>query len=177
MSWHVYALKDPQTDEVRYVGKSVNPSNRLYSHRSRSAASAVGKWVASLLATPVLDILASAPSEREALALEVEWVTRLRESGCDLLNSAPPGREQGRRGRRRFFGLGERVAARRRELGLTQTELASRTGVEQARVCRIEHGSRDQVTAETAVVLARALGVDVDWLVTGDRRAAKGRAA
>jgi phage repressor protein C with HTH and peptisase S24 domain len=59
--------------------------------------------------------------------------------------------------------LGERVKARRAELGITQKELGDLVGISQNSITKIENGGNTTFIAE----LASALGVDVMWLSTG----------
>lgn len=59
--------------------------------------------------------------------------------------------------------LGERVKARRNELGITQKELGDLVGVSQNSITKIENGGNTTFITE----LASALGVDVMWLSTG----------
>jgi hypothetical protein len=33
---YIYSLTDPITNEIRYIGKSINPNQRYHSHLSRS---------------------------------------------------------------------------------------------------------------------------------------------
>lgn len=60
--------------------------------------------------------------------------------------------------------LGERVKARRKELRLTQKELASKSGVSQTTISDMERG-RNSGSREIAM-LARALKVSSYWLAT-----------
>lgn len=62
--------------------------------------------------------------------------------------------------------LGKWVAKARVRQGLTQQELALRSGIDQPRVSRIEKGGV-LPTLRQAVDLARALGVPLQWLLTG----------
>ena len=62
-------------------------------------------------------------------------------------------------------GVGDRVRKRRRELGLSQRELASK-GVSYAYISRIENGERNP-SVSVLRKLAPKLGVSVDWLETG----------
>lgn len=55
----------------------------------------------------------------------------------------------------------------RRELDLDQKELAARAGVAQSTVSRAEAGGK--LTADTALALARALGVTVEMLLSERR--------
>ena len=58
------------------------------------------------------------------------------------------------------FSLARQLAARQRELHLTQHQLAERAGIDGAEISRIERGQADPTTA-TLGTLTRALGVDV----------------
>lgn len=70
--------------------------------------------------------------------------------------------------------IGETVRSWRRELGLTQSELADRMGVAQNHVSAIETGKLVDPQASTVEKLARAFGVTVDELLAGVRREAGG---
>ena len=54
------------------------------------------------------------------------------------------------------------LAARRREIGLSQTEVAARMGTSQSSVARIESGAAD-VRLTTLERYAAALGRQLDW--------------
>lgn len=60
--------------------------------------------------------------------------------------------------------IGARMRARRRQLGLSQTDLAERLGVSFQQVQKYERGS-NRVAASTLVETARALSTTVAWLV------------
>lgn len=57
--------------------------------------------------------------------------------------------------------IGQRIAALRKQQGLTQEELAIRAGLQRTHVGRIEAG-RYAVTLETVQAIAQALGMTVD---------------
>lgn len=60
MKCYIYALCDPITQEVRYVGKSTNPTKRLRSHLNEKGETHKIRWIQSLLNTgeaPYLRIL------------------------------------------------------------------------------------------------------------------------
>lgn len=65
--------------------------------------------------------------------------------------------------------LGQRLARVRKERGLTQVELAERTGVIQVLISDYERG-RLRLTAEMAVRFAEALGVTTDELLRATRK-------
>jgi transcriptional regulator with XRE-family HTH domain len=63
--------------------------------------------------------------------------------------------------------IGARIRARRRQLGLSQSELADQLGVSFQQVQKYERGA-NRVAASTLVTAAMALGVGVSWLVGED---------
>lgn len=60
---------------------------------------------------------------------------------------------------------GQIVTISRKELGITQAELAKRADVTRNSISRIENGDYANMTAHTAVKLARALGLSLDVLL------------
>jgi transcriptional regulator with XRE-family HTH domain len=54
---------------------------------------------------------------------------------------------------------GEIIKERRKELGMTQTDLAKKMGVTQAYISALEVGTRDNLTSETILKLANALNI------------------
>ncbi|MFI4949778.1 MAG: helix-turn-helix domain-containing protein [Caulobacterales bacterium] len=62
------------------------------------------------------------------------------------------------------LAMGARRRARRRQLGLSQTDLAERLGVSFQQVQKYERGA-NRVAASTLLTAAQALGVSVSWLV------------
>lgn len=171
MSWYVYTLADPRTGVVRYVGQSSNPLNRLISHCSAVAAGNVRRWVRELGCEPTIAIVSEHASEAESQIAERAEMIRRQEAGEDLLNVRTKcGRHSART--RRFSGMGQRIRAARVALGLSQERLVKLCGVMRSNLCELESGARHGVTADVAVRYARALGVSVEWLVTGEEREA-----
>ena len=62
--------------------------------------------------------------------------------------------------------LGARIAALRREAGLSQAELAEQLQISASAMGMYEQGRREP-SAQTLVTLARILGVTTDYLLTG----------
>ena len=63
--------------------------------------------------------------------------------------------------------LGQRIAALRRQRGLSQAELASRLGISASAMGMYEQGRREP-SADTLVSLAREFQVTTDFLLTGE---------
>jgi DNA-binding transcriptional regulator YdaS (Cro superfamily) len=93
----IYALADPRTSEVRYVGKAVDPERRLQQHLSRFQLSYYrsqkNSWLMSLLDAghrPTLHVLEMVDSQ-EANAAEIRWIAKAIEMGARLTNGTVGG--------------------------------------------------------------------------------------
>jgi len=62
------------------------------------------------------------------------------------------------------LAIGARMRTRRRQLGLSQSDLADRLGVSFQQVQKYERGA-NRVAASTLLAAAQALGTSVAWLV------------
>jgi len=62
--------------------------------------------------------------------------------------------------------VGERIRERRAELGWTQDQLAQKAGISKSFLSDLENGKRS-VGANNLLDIARALGVSLDFLMTG----------
>ena len=62
--------------------------------------------------------------------------------------------------------IGERLRASRVARGMSIPELEKRSGVSNAQISRVENAKRG-MNVDTAISLARALDVDVGWLLEG----------
>lgn len=88
---YIYALCEPDTGEVRYIGKAVDPQQRLAHHLYPSALKPEthkNRWLRQLLAQglkPTTSILESV-TDRPWQEAEREWIARYRESGANLTN-------------------------------------------------------------------------------------------
>lgn len=99
MTGRIYALLDPNTSEVRYVGQTVQTlRERLRNHvmdaRRRSESSApVYAWIRGILENggrPEIKLITTAPLQILD-HLEVEWIWHYRAIGADLTNTQPGG--------------------------------------------------------------------------------------
>jgi len=61
--------------------------------------------------------------------------------------------------------VGTQVLHRRETLGLTQEELARKSGIKQFHISLIENEHVREVRSDTLRKLARALNVSADWLL------------
>lgn len=71
--------------------------------------------------------------------------------------------------------VGERIKARRTDLGWTQDQLAEKAGISKGFLSDLENGKRS-VSADKLLDIARALGVSLDFLMTGRASEEKERA-
>ena len=62
--------------------------------------------------------------------------------------------------------LGPRIAALRREAGLSQAELAQKLGISPSAMGMYEQGRREP-SIETVIALAKVFQVTIDYLLTG----------
>ena len=91
----IYALKEPDTGEIRYVGKARDPKKRLTGHLKDSFRFTNHRacWIRSVLSKdqkPILEILDEVPVEYWQ-QWEVAWIEFFREQGCRLVNTAKGG--------------------------------------------------------------------------------------
>ena len=95
MKVFIYALLDPSTKEVRYIGKSVNPKRRYYEHLTSKSKYNCHKnnWIKKLLSEnikPVLEIIEECNKENWC-EREKHWIAQY-----DNLTNATEGGEDGR---------------------------------------------------------------------------------
>lgn len=92
---YIYALIDPDTKAVRYIGRSVSPQDRFYGHMSKceEGKTHCHRWLKSLKRKgkqPIMEIVEQATpntyQEREAY-----WISYYRSIGAPLTNLAAGG--------------------------------------------------------------------------------------
>jgi hypothetical protein len=92
----IYTLTDPNTNEVRYIGKTNNLTKRLRSHVSNNQLSKLTKknnWIVSLLRKnqlPIIELLDEVP-ENEIDFYEIFYISLFKSWGVDLLNGTNGG--------------------------------------------------------------------------------------
>lgn len=96
----LYALCDPETDEVRYIGQTVRPSMRLFEHiapQNLIAKTHKNHWIKKLLREgkrPSMIILKWVPLS-EIDAAEVAMIKEYRQKGARLTNYTNGGSDYG----------------------------------------------------------------------------------
>lgn len=84
---YLYTLSDPRTGEIRYVGATVNPEARLYTHTQAPHSHALSEWNADLAADgeePQMDLRSK--HSVDVLFDEEERLIKELASEYDLLN-------------------------------------------------------------------------------------------
>jgi predicted GIY-YIG superfamily endonuclease len=84
---YIYILKDPITNEVRYVGKSNNPKRRLTYHldKKRGLGTHKRNWLNSLSSKPILEIIKEVSID-EWQKYEKFYIEYYLSIGCKLVN-------------------------------------------------------------------------------------------
>lgn len=89
-AWTIYALRDPRTRAVRYVGITCNPKQRLYAHLRARYSAGIAAWqdeLALLGQKPVLTTLAKFHGPwAAAYEVELAWIRKCLARGDRLLN-------------------------------------------------------------------------------------------
>lgn len=90
---YIYALSDPRSGSIRYIGKTKNIRTRLAAHVSKAKAHHVdhhcARWIRGLLAenvTPRLSVLSELPPGADWQSAEAEAIATYRAMGHDLTN-------------------------------------------------------------------------------------------
>lgn len=88
----IYAVVDPRSSEVRYVGKTVSTIKlRLSQHLSSKAKSHCGNWFRKMKhegITPEMLVLETVPPNGEWADAEIFWIANLKFMGADLVNAS-----------------------------------------------------------------------------------------
>ena len=90
----IYVLKDPETGEVRYVGKSIQPKKRFRDHLCEKTKTHRVNWFKSLASRglkPIMEIEDEAQENWEAI--EAAYIQFFREQGCKLVNGTEGGED------------------------------------------------------------------------------------
>ena len=91
---YIYTLAHPITNEIRYVGKTVNLKKRYIQHITNSMKTHCKSWINSLLKEnlfPRMEILDETVDELEWEQLEQYWINQLQQWGYSLTNHTSGG--------------------------------------------------------------------------------------
>jgi len=90
---YIYALCEPDTRDVRYVGKSINPIKRLKNYLSDRSSIRKARWLQSLHCQNKAPYILILETVDEVAWEEAErfWISYFRREGCDLTNHTSGG--------------------------------------------------------------------------------------
>lgn len=86
----IYALKDPRSDKIRYIGKANNPEERYHNHinKCRDKNTHKRNWINNLRQEklkPILEVLEEVPIDQWK-DYEKMYIRKYLNEGCDLMN-------------------------------------------------------------------------------------------
>lgn len=91
---YIYGLTDPETDEIRYIGKSIRPTERVNNHMNEKSNCHRSHWLQSLKAKgqwPGLVILEMISGAWPWQHSERHWIAHGRKMGWRLTNNTSGG--------------------------------------------------------------------------------------
>jgi hypothetical protein len=94
MKTYIYILQHPITNDVRYVGKSINPKRRYYSHlcNKDKIKTHIYNWIKSLKNNnlkPIMTVIDE--TENNWQELEKYWIEQFKQWGFNLCNTSNGG--------------------------------------------------------------------------------------
>ncbi|HSH79851.1 MAG TPA: helix-turn-helix domain-containing protein [Herpetosiphonaceae bacterium] len=90
----IYGLVDPNTHDIRYIGKSIRPHERLHDHCNDHSDCHRTHWIQSLIRQgqrPELVILEELPDGADWQATERAWIAKGKAAGWPLTNNTSGG--------------------------------------------------------------------------------------
>ena len=87
----IYALCEPTTAEIRYIGKTTHVWHRLQSHLNDKSPRRSARWIRSLSGTLPVVLILEDTTEDSWKNAERKWIAHFRAIGCDLCNHTDGG--------------------------------------------------------------------------------------
>lgn len=90
----IYSLTDPFTGNVRYIGQSTHPKERLAAHCNEKSCCHRANWIKSVIRRgkrPLMEILEEIAPDADWQAAERWWIAHGRERGWPLTNGTDGG--------------------------------------------------------------------------------------
>jgi group I intron endonuclease len=92
MKTYIYTLEHPETNEIRYVGKTINIKRRYYQHTNKKICKKLSNkhlanWLISILnkdLKPILNILEEC--DNDWVQSEIYWIEQFKVWGFNILN-------------------------------------------------------------------------------------------
>jgi DNA-binding XRE family transcriptional regulator len=166
----IYALKCPIKGSIHYIGKSNVGLTRPFSHLKESHSEKIKEWVEDLRLInnkPDISILEYVDENISIDSRERYWINHYLNEGSYLLNSilvSPsiinPNLEYVLSNNKAndILVIAEAIKKRRKDLRLSQSELASKAGIALTVIRKIEQG-KENFTFESLVSLMSLLGL------------------
>lgn len=91
---YIYVLIDPFTNQLRYIGKSIRPRERLANHCNEQSSCHRTHWIQSVVSRgkrPLMLILSRLPHGSEWQPVERDWIAHCRSVGWPLVNGTDGG--------------------------------------------------------------------------------------
>lgn len=150
--FQIYALADPSTHKIRYVGHTRNAMRRWVQHISETPTGITTpkqEWIGNLIErglSPVMVVLQECETKREAEELETRWIKSADGLGWNLTNST-----RGRAAPMMETEIHQRITVGLFPIGkraLTPTEAQEVTrlhaeGMGINQLCRVVYGHKD----------------------------------
>lgn len=133
MKYIIYGLTDPDTQEVRYIGKSTSGMKRPLEHKKPSnlkVQSHKVNWIKSLISVNKMYgiiVLESTSAPEELDAREIYWISEYKNRGVNLTNGTDGG--EGALGREVSDNTKEIMSKRRKEYYENNPEKAKEIGL------------------------------------------------
>lgn len=85
---YIYLILNPTTNEVRYIGKTVDPKRRFYEHLNRRVNNHCSNWIYSLLQNNILPefVIIDEVFEQDWQFYEKYWISQFKSWGFNLTN-------------------------------------------------------------------------------------------
>jgi len=95
LPFHVYVLKHPKTDAIRYVGQTSDPVARFKQHLEESGRTHKVRWIRAVYRAglcPAMEVVFwDIDSQERACLMEMELISALRAQGAKLVNGTDGG--------------------------------------------------------------------------------------
>lgn len=156
----VYALCDPRTGDIRYIGQTIDIHKRYAQHLLYSSEGAKKVWLDELKSAqllPTITVLESNISDDQISEREMYWIAYYLERSCDLTNITLPAHRNPQNSERQGT-----IRKLLREYGFTMREVAHAMGIPES---TLHHwASHNSIPKRKRIVLSKILGCDVQDL-------------
>jgi hypothetical protein len=172
----IYTLADPQTGEIRYVGKTLDLKHRIYQHHYTTfwanQKSHKSNWIKSLAARglkPVIEAIEEIvnPTDEQWQEAERYWIESLRCLGFKLTNQVAGGRGSLRPSPELIAKIGAANRGKKRsiESRMRHSATVKLQGLTQAQLDGLKKGQQREHTSEQCLktVATRRLNSGGQW--------------